>query len=231
MKSLILLIVVVGTLISCSAPNKQPSKVLVSELDTFYLGGKLINVEKVAPSEFDKLPFQAFDSHSESINILKDSSLVKRIGDTLILNILGNKNVKLINVKNTDTLGDNNGIQYSYLGFNGEIGQYIIKDARYTLIDAKTGDKTYTNDIPQLAPNRSFFICGASAAEYFEETSIAFYKNTHKPILIGNRNLKKWTPSEFRFVNDTAIVVKATVWDSTKNDDRTDYFKLHWKQE
>ncbi len=49
-------ILIILITISCSQPaSKETQRSLVSELDTFYLGDKLVNVEKISKMYFDKI--------------------------------------------------------------------------------------------------------------------------------------------------------------------------------
>lgn len=228
----IFLILSVFTIISCNQPSsKEIPKVLVSELDTFYLGNKLVNVEKVLKADFDKIITPATNSY-EVEYLLKDSSVAKRIGDTLFLRV-ADRMVKFVN----DTSNDDMFLNYHYLGFQRDIGQYVLsvgfsEESIYYLIGSKTGDTTIPFGRPVISPDKKYFICGHDGMSYYDLDINGFelYKNSPKPELISRRELREWGPSEIYWVDNSTLLVECAVADTTQEDgSHEEYFRLTWK--
>jgi len=231
----VLILLIVLLFISCNNIDpKENSVILISELDTFYLGDKLIYVKKATKSDFDKLPTQILEYDYEKLdsnNLIKDSSVVKRKGDTLFFTISDNKIDTLIGGNRSD--GDFYD-KYFYLGYISDIGQYLAyfignEEECKMLIDSKTGDITIIDDEPVVSPNKKYFISRIELEIGGDYCGFDLYKNSHKPKLVGSRELKKWCPSEIKWYNDSTLLLKVSILDSEKNY-VTDYLKLHWKK-
>lgn len=118
-------------LYSCQSNSKAeplqetitPTEALRSELDTFYLGGKLVRVEKTSKSEFDHLTTIAVDT-SEIKNLEIDAAFVKRTGDTLTIKTK-TKEVQLVTNENDENDSDYFA-RYSYYGYIKSIDQWCM---------------------------------------------------------------------------------------------------------
>ncbi len=241
MKRTILFTVLIGLIIiGCSEPaSKNSSKVLLSELDTFYIGNKLVNVEKVSKSDFDKLAAAVFVLESDSlekIHLRADSSFVKRNGDTLFLKISNGRINKFINTHDSSNKSepDESYEHFLYLGFRDDIGQCIVnfsgyEEYGYYLIDKKTGDETLMSTEPIVSPDKKCFINSYSTENF---NGLELYKNTHKPELVGTRELTQWQPLEIKWFNNSSLLVKASFPDTAMQDGfQEGYLKLSWKSE
>jgi hypothetical protein len=215
---------------ACGNPTsekKEVGKILSSEIDTFYLGNKLIKVETVQKTTFDESPSPAFDT-SETRNLEADASLAKRTGDTLTISISGNKKLYFVN----DT-SETDYANYYYMGKMKNTNQCLISEiyyegSGYSLINYQTGDTTTLSGKPVLSPDKKYFICGnADLMAGFNINGFELFENLPKPKFLSARELMKWGPEQIKWVNDTVLLVKATVLDSTAEYSmRTDYFKL-----
>lgn len=222
-------------IISCSEKKQDKPEIEkgpVSETDTFYLGDKLVQVEKATKAEFDKLDSIVFDT-SEVQNLLADSSSVKRKGDTLFFSISNNRKVTLVNNYADD---DDTYVSYSYLGFMKDIDQFLVFGVyyewyNYLLIDKQTGDTTITCGDPVVSPNKKYFICGNADLEArFTFNGFELYENTHKPKLVNSRELGKWGPEMIKWLDNETMLARCSISDTAaKNLIRTDYFKLKIK--
>jgi hypothetical protein len=233
MKKIPLLFLLITIVSSCNEPAKTPNvtpvKALVSEFDTFYLGNKLIEVTKIEKIEFDRLTPSKEDVKSdESFYLQKDSSLVKRNGDTLFLKT-SQKTVTFLNNKSED----DSYAQYSYNGYLSDLNQFLVYGVfyewfEYFLIDGITGDTTMCSSSPLLSPDKKMFITGNDDLEAgFNFNGLALYKNSHKPELIGSRALNKWGPNSIKWFDNSTLLIECNVLDTTSaNYFRTDYFKL-----
>lgn len=202
-----------------------------SELDTFYLGNKLVHVTKVEKSTFDKLPEFALKSN-ESEYLLKDSSTVKRTGDTLFFKISDNKKVTLIN-NNSD---NDTYVNYSYGGLISDLNKYLIYATyyewnNYLLIDPVSGDTTITAGLPIVSPDKKTFICGnCDLLAGFTFNGIELYSNINKPELLSARELTKWGPTNIKWLDNSSLIVECNISDTTNaNLQRQEFLKLTWK--
>lgn len=252
MKLKIVFAILIGLImISCNTLNlKKASPVLVSELDTFYLGDKLIHVEKILKSDFDNLRTNGSIFNGTKLDslrahyLMKDSSIVKEVGDTLFLAVANNKKVALTNIPLIAVSADNDTSiedyyeRYWYQGFNEDIEKYVVyvllyETSHFLLIDKKTGDKSTFYNEPMISPNKEYFICGASNLrdEHDEDfNGLQLYKNASKIVLTASRQLKKWGPTEIKWLGNSSLLVKCDVLDSSQyNNVKEEYFKLYWE--
>jgi hypothetical protein len=206
-------------------------KPLVSELDTVYLGERLIEIKKASGAGFNSYQADAskFDT-SEVYNLNRDSALVKRRGDTLIFKTAV-KEVFLFNINDEEQEA---GLSiYSYLGFDNDLDQYVVhgsyyEGSDYILIDKQTGGKTNVPGIPMASPDKKLFITGnVDLIAGFDFNGINLYSNTHPPKLLGSKPLNSWGPEEIKWVNDSTLFVKARVADTTtENLEKESFFEL-----
>ena len=202
-----------------------------SELDTFYLGDKLVHVTKVEKSTFDKLPEFVLKS-DESHYLLKDSSVVKRNIDTLFFEIADNKKVTLVN----DNSDNDTYANYSYRGLLPDLNKYLIYATyyewyNYVLIDRVSGDTTITAGLPIISPDKKTFICGnCDLVAGFTFNGIELYTNKNKPELVAIRELTKWGPTSIKWLDNSSLIVECNISDTTNaNLERQDFLKLTWK--
>jgi hypothetical protein len=231
---------------SCQSSNKKVEiltldkdtlngRPLLSEFDTFYLGERLVKVQKIEEFDFNGIKSGGLKSDTSEIkNLKRDSVFVKRRGDTLIFETL-EKQVVLVNVNDEENEADFG--SYSYLGINNALDQFVVFGSYYEgsdhiLIDKKTGDKTNIPGIPIASPDKKLFISGnVDLQAGFDFNGINLYSNSHPPTLIESKPLTTWGPQEIRWKEDSIILVKARVSDTTTDNlERIDYFKLIFKQ-
>jgi len=201
---------------------------LASELDTFYLGGKLVHVEKIEKSAFDEVDAAPAVDTSEVKNIQNDSDKVQRMGDTLQIKTAA-KNVFVVN-NDSDT---DEYAQYTYLGYNKAIDQYLVFGGfyewhNYLLIDAKTGSQTVLWGKPVVSPNGKYIVSGnTDLVAQFTDNGIQLFESGNTPKVIGEKTLQLWGPEEIRWGDDKTLFVKANVADEKSPDlEVTRYFKL-----
>jgi len=205
-----------------------PQRPLASELDTFYLGGKLVKVEKIEKSDFEEAEAPAAIDTSETKNLQKDSDRVKRMGDTLVIKAKA-KDVLIVN-NNSDT---DEYAQYTYLGYNRDVDQYMVFGGfyewhNYLLIDGKTGSQTVLWGKPVVSPNGKYIVSGnTDLVAQFTDNGIQLFESGNAPKVIGEKTLQLWGPEEIRWGNDKTLFVKANVADEKSPDlEVTRYFKL-----
>jgi len=203
-------------------------KTLVSELDTFYLGGKLVRVERMEKSDFDDAESPAAIDTSETKNLQKDSDRVQRTGDTLTIKTKA-KDVHIVNNDNdTDEYA-----QYTYMGYIDAADQFLVFGGfyewhNYLLIDGQTGDETVLWGKPAVSPDGKYIVNGNSdLVAQFTDNGMQLFTATHKPKVVGERSLKAWGPEEIKWADNKTLFVKANVADEKSPDlEVTRYFKL-----
>jgi hypothetical protein len=209
-------------------------EILRSELDTFYLGGKLVEVEKTDKSDFDHLSTVAIDT-SEIEHLRIDADFVKRTRDTLIIKTKA-KEVKLITNNNEE--GDvDNYVDYRYYGYLKTIDKFLVyallyESYCYVLVDNTTGDITDIWGIPVISPNGQYFVTtNKDLLAHYTDNGIQLYKNGAVPKLLGERLLDKWGSEDIKWVNNKILVLKASVFDTlAENMEHTEYFRLKLKE-
>jgi hypothetical protein len=214
------------------ANNKTSKHHQTPIVDTFYLCNRLVERDSITKVEFEKSPAIAYDT-SEAGNLRRDSTAVKRHGDSLILNI-GSKQIILVNNSsdNSDSFAD-----YRYLGLNKQIDKYIVFCSlwewyHYLLVDKQTGDTTITCGEPVVSPDSKLFICGNSdLVAQFTFNGIELYENGHKPKMLCQRELYDWGPKDIKWITQNELLVEADVFTDTANktDTRTTWYKLMLK--
>lgn len=203
-------------------------KPLASELDTFYLGGKLVHVEKIEKSAFDEVDAAPAVDTSEVKNIQNDSDKVQRMGDTLRIKTTA-KDVFIVN-NDSDT---DEYAHYTYQSYIKNIDQYLVFGGfyewhNYLLIDGKTGAQTVLWGSPVVSPNGEYIVSGnADLVAQFTDNGIQLFANAGAPKIIGERILQLWGPEEIRWSDNKTLFVKANVADDKSPDmEVTRYFKL-----
>jgi len=232
----ILVLLLTTVLVNCK--KDKPSEIkevealpqgpLVSELDTFYLGGKLVRVETIKKSEFDEVDAPAAIDTSETKNLETDSDKVQRSGDTLFIKTKS-KQVPIVN-NNSDT---DEYAQYTYMGYMEDVDQFLILGSfyewnNYVLVDGQTGDQTLLCGRPVVSPNGKHIASGnTDLVAQFADNGVQLFTGSHKPKVIGERQLQAWGPEEMRWSDDSTLFVKANVADEKSPDlEVTRYFKL-----
>jgi len=205
-----------------------PEKPLVSELDTFYLGGKLVRVEKIEKSDFDDIDAAPAIDTSETKNINGDSNKVQRVGDTLLIKTAA----KVVAIVNNNADNDEYA-QYTYQYYMKETNQFVVFGGfyewhNYLLIDRQTGGQTVLWGKPVVSPNGKYIISGNSdLVAQFTDNGIQLFAGTPKPKAIGERQLQTWGPEEIKWLDNKTLYVKANVADEKSPDlEVTRYFKL-----
>jgi hypothetical protein len=234
--NIILVLLLTTVLVNCK--KDKPSEIkevealpqgpLVSELDTFYLGGKLVRVETIKKSEFDEVDAPAAIDTSETKNLETDSDKVQRMGDTLLIKTKS-KLVPIVN-NNSDT---DEYAQYTYMGYLEDVDQFVILGSfyewnNYVLVDGQTGDQTLLWGRPVVSPNGKYIASGnTDLVAQFADNGVQLFTGSHKPKVIGERQLQAWGPEEMRWSDDSTLFVKANVADEKSPDlEVTRYFKL-----
>jgi len=208
-----------------------PEKALISELDTFYLGSKLVHVEKIKKSDFEAVAATTVIDTSETKNLLKDNALVKRVGDSLIIKTNA-KDLVLLDDDNDEDDADSFA-SYSYHGFLENANQFLVLGTYYEaydylLIDRQTGDITHLWGLPVVSPNGKHIIAGnTDLVAAFTPNGIQLFENAPKPKLIAERELQTWGPEEIKWMDNKTLLVKASVSDpNSENLERPEYFKM-----
>ncbi|MXN91386.1 hypothetical protein GR160_09105 [Flavobacterium sp. Sd200] len=210
------------------ADEPTDSKVLVSELDTFYLGGKIVRVEKIKKSDFDEADAPVAIDTSEINNLERDSEIVKRIGDTLLFKTAA-KEVTLIN-NNSDT---DEYARYTYYGYREDMDQFVVFGGfyewhNYILVDAQTGDQTILWGQPEVSPNGKLIVSGNSdLTAQFTDNGLQLYQSTHAPKVLGEKILQSWGPEKIKWYDNNTLYIKANVVDDNSPDlETTTHFKV-----
>jgi len=203
-------------------------RLLLSELDTFYLGSKLVHVEKIEKSDFDEVDAAPAIDTSETNYLKRDSDKVVRTGDTLRIKTKAKDVLIVNNDSDTDEYA-----QYGYLGYNKDIDQYLVFGGfyewhNYLLIDAKTGNQTVLWGKPVVSPNGKYIVSGnTDLVAQFTDNGIQLFESGNAPRVIGERTLQLWGPEEIRWSDAATLFVKANVADEKSPDlEVTRYFKL-----
>lgn len=220
--------------LSCEPKVKHAEKPVnqhVVVADTFMIADKVFRLkEGLTKSDFDELVSFAFDT-SEVRNLLKDSALVKRSGDTLTFKIANGKKVTLADNKNTD--GDEYA-DYDYMGYLTDIKHFVVFGAfyewyNYLLISEKTGDTILLRGEPVLSPDKKLLVSGnLDLVAGFTENGFELYSVENATLkLIGKKELSSWGPQELKWKNNTELWVERSVMDSvTAAHEYTDYARL-----
>lgn len=210
-----------------------PKEILRSELDTFYLGDKLIEVEKINKSDFDILKTVVIDT-SETEHLRIDADLVKRTGDTLIIKTKG-KEVQLVTNRNDEDNVDDY-VDYRYYGYLKDIDKFLIyaqlyESYCYALVDNTTGNSTTIWGMPVISPDKKYFVTvNKDLMANYTDNGIQLYKNGDSPKLIGERILEAWGSDDIKWVDNKTFVVKAGVSDTISEDlEHPEYFRLRIK--
>lgn len=209
-------------------PKENVKSGLRSELDTFYFGNKLAHVTFIEKAEFDNLSSADVLDTSESNNLLKDSSFVKRIGDTLLFILPNNGKTMLV-----DNDADEGYAQYKYLGQKEGLDQYIVEGRfyewfEYILIDKEAGDTTYIINEPILSPDKKNFIAANCDIEAgFDYNGLQLFSNVDHPKKIAQRELAAWGPAKIKWLNNTTILIEGNTLDSL-GQQKTEYMKVNW---
>jgi hypothetical protein len=242
MKTLYALLMLCLLLFCCGKETKAPEPVatpqtqttekkLRPELDTFYLGNRLVRVEKASKHDFDRYPETPVDT-SEAANLARDSQWVKRIGDTLAIKTDARE---VLIVSNDNEEAEEDFAHYDYSGYMPKTGQFILcgyyyESYDYLMVDKKTGDITHAWGRPEVSPDGKMFITANSdMMAGFTYNGLQLYNNTHKPVLVGQRELQHWGPAVVKWADNKTLLVKADVVvdnEDTQTYERTEYFRL-----
>jgi hypothetical protein len=207
-------------------------KPLSAETAAIYLGNTLVNIEKIKKADFDALPGVAIDT-VEANYLRHDSLMVHRAGTALFFKT----KAKQVTIANNDKEDDETAVaHYTYRGFIKSIGQFLVygtyyEEYNYLLIDAETGDITHLWGMPVVSPDGKFFIAGnCDLVATFTPNGLQLFKSTHKPGLVGEKELVDWGPEELKWLDDKTLLTKVKVSDTKSPDlQRTEYFKLTLK--
>ena len=240
MRSYLLVFSILSCLLLSNCGKDKPADVdptetvyenpLVSERDTFYIGGKLVHVEKIKKSEFDALkPTVIATDTIEDQHLLKDSAMVRRARDTLYFKTAA-KEVTLVNDNNDS--GDAYA-QYLYCCYIKSIDQFLIagnyyESYDYILIDRQTGASTKLMGKPNISPDGKYMVAGnTDLVAQFTDNGLQLFKNTPAPKLVAQKILQTWGPEEIKWLDNKTLLVKASVSDpNSENLERPEYFKL-----
>lgn len=102
----------------------------------------------------------------------------------------------------------------------------------YLLIDNGSGAITHTWGLPVISPDGHHFVTvNKDLLAGFTSNGIQLYKNKSSPKLLGEHLLDKWGSDDIKWVNNTTLVVKASVSDTiSENLEHTEYFRLKFKE-
>lgn len=200
--------------------------------DTFYLCNKLVTIDTIGSNEFEQAPWKAADT-SEAVNLLADSALVQRHGDSLVFLVGTDRHAVLVGYTSDS---EDSASAYTYMGMNTDIGQYVVYGVfyewyNYLLIDRETGDTTYACGIPTISPDKAYFVCGNCDIEAgFTFNGIEWYENTRKPRLVCRRELSYWGVDTLKWTTENTLLLSGQKFDSTsENMTRRVYYKLTMK--
>lgn len=225
-----LTIILLTTLIAISCNTDKQNDVtdqreLISELDTFKIGNKLIHVLKIDSNEFGQEQPAKIDSND--IFNINSNGLVRQNGDSLIFRS-DQRTAILVN----DTSNSERASRYNYIGYMPEIKQFLVHGAfyewfSYLLIDRMTADTTYVSSIPIISPDKKTFVAGnVDLLAQMDFNGIEFYGNTNKPNKIGERSLNKWGPNKIKWLDNSTLLIEGFELDSSLIKERRIYLKL-----
>lgn len=220
-------------LVSCTdTTQRNNEKPLLSEIDSFNLGNKIFFIDSSTKSEFDALNAEklAAPESSESVNLSNDASLVSRNGDTLSLKLTNGNTASLVDNKaDSDSF-----VVYKYLGRITAIGHFVCfaslyEGYSYVLVNASTGEITYTCGAPTLSPdNRILIAANADLEAAFTYNGFEmFLVEGSKLKQVGTRELHKWGPNKIKWkTNSELLVERISPASASRETEKTDYIKI-----
>jgi hypothetical protein len=207
-----------------------PTKILVSENDTFYAGNHLLYITDTSKAAFDGVFKPTDTSEINNLNINKD--FVTRRGDTLLFLLSNGKTKKLISTHYVE--GMDSFTEYKYLGRIKSINYHVIfvqlyEAFSYLMINAESGKETTLWGVPSVSPNKK-----QVAASCFD-LQAGFVYNGIQIFNVANdsltpkwsRELTKWGADNIAWLNDECLVAEKMQLDSSQNA-VTSHIKISW---
>lgn len=185
--------------------RQQP---VLTELDTISIGGRLYNITEGKQEEFDAIAGMT-TADSETQSIAKGQGLVRREGDSLIFQLEnGAQKVLLNNLSDNDAYAE-----YHYQGYLPDLKHWVVYNAgyewfSYDLVSRRTGEVIHTIGIPQLSPDKKYFLCSNSdLVAGFTDNGIQLYENRQGSIRqLDFRVLEKWGPVGIKWKNADTLL-------------------------
>lgn len=201
----------------------------LTERDTVTIGNVLYNIIDTDQAEFDATPDYKPSAEKEEENIARFAGKVSRIGDSLMLKLEKDSTIILKNNNKTD--GDDY-IDFTFLDYIPALNAYLVYAVgyeyfEYHLHDAATGRLTRTIGIPQLSPDKKFFVCSNSdLVASFTTNGFELFrmgKDSIEPV--QERQPENWGPVTIKWKDARSFVAHFN--ERTKELDETDrYVKL-----
>ncbi len=213
-------------LISCSAKNNHVNFIEHGKRDTIAINGHTIYVDSIT-----ELQYKVYKNVNQ---IFYDSTAVRKVGNTLTLNVgQGEKLVLKDSLAQSDNVDQ---VTYTYVGFIKEIRFYIImaqyyETGEYLLINSNTGEQTRVWGVPKLSPNKKYIVCYSDAIGYdVMPNGIQMWalSPNGKLDLAWEYNQLNWAPEDIVWVNDNSIYVTKRIPDflSPTNKEEISYCRM-----
>lgn len=206
---------------------------LYSDLDSFHIKEYTFLMETIPENIYNSLQItkNTYDT-SEKVNLLRDSSYVSRVGDSLRLMTESGYVYLLNNSSDGDDLA-----HYTYLYFDQKINKYVISGSYWeafdvVLIDKKTGEMMHVISIPTVSPNGKLALTSnKDLVAGFTLNGIELFDNTTTLKLIGTQELMDWGADDIKWLNDSIVFMKGSVLDTTSEYyEREECFKVTIKK-
>lgn len=219
MKQLVL-IFVISTLMACQQQpgtvaggprdsvltvTAEPVAIAPGEVaDTVTIGGRLFTWSAIDKSEFDAIPEMQPDTN-EALNISRvPGGRVVRSGDSLIFSLEnGGQKVLVNNPNDNDDMA-----MFTFLGFMPELQHWVVFNSgyewsSYELINARNGAQTGTLGIPQLSPDKKYFItANADLVAQFDANGFELFEvRKEGPVVIQSYMAETWGPVKIKWKN------------------------------
>lgn len=173
------------------------------DADTVTIGGRLFSWSAIDKSEFDAIPEMQPDT-SEAVNISRAPGRVARSGDSLIFSLEnGGQKVLLNNPEDNDNMA-----LYTFLGFMPELQHWVVFNSgyewsSYELINARNGEQISTLGIPQLSPDKKYFItANADLVAQFNTNGFELFENRKEGLVpIQHYMPETWGPIKIKWKN------------------------------
>jgi len=215
-------------LYSCESVKDGSTSPLSAHREHFTIDSILMEVSPSSEQEF--LQFKYPLDSTEAIFILKDSSLVHRQGDTLVLKLQNGSQSAWVNRHEDE---DEDYVDYEYMGKLPAIGHFILNASysewrNYIVVDVVNGDTTFLCGYPEISPDRTLLIAGNSDLfSGFSFNGIQLFSIKNKVLHeVGEKELE-WGAEDLYWADESSIVIKRNLYDSSLVElQTTDYVKL-----
>ncbi|MFT5619350.1 MAG: hypothetical protein ACI85I_002593 [Arenicella sp.] len=204
-----------------------------SDLKSFKFCDKTAYVTKSTKAEFEKLSSQSY-SLDETKNLEKEKDLVARIGDSLIFKLANEKMTYLVN--NVGEGVEDEYIKFQFLGNLQHSRQMVLnisffEGGEYWMVDSSSGDTTRVFGYPVVSSDKTMMLVGSAGLEGgYIFNGFELYNNSSPLTKICSIELYNWGPEEIRWIDNSSIIAKSTVFD--KNAESlfiTEYLKVSWQ--